>query len=139
MMHSRSPFTVSLEKPRNDSYRRWSIGTTWGSYLGSTYLSPTVSASYRPLQKLQLDLRYQVVDNLTYFDQVIFTANYDMGRDSGISGRIVKQGDNVNGFLAYRRSGNMGNEYYLILGDPNASSFRLSLIFKVTIPFEIRL
>lgn len=131
-------FTASVVKPRGDPYRFWSAGATYGSILGQTYLSPTLAASYRPIQKLQTDLRYQVVDNLTYTDQVILTANYDMGNDNGISGRIVKQGDNWNAFVAYRRSGNMGNEYYLILGDPNALSFHASLILKVTIPFDLR-
>jgi hypothetical protein len=33
-------------------------------------------------------------------------------------------------------SGNRGAEYFLILGDPNASTFQRALVFKVSVPLR---
>jgi hypothetical protein len=44
----------------------------------------------------------------------------------------------TNWYLSFRQSGNRGAEYYLILGDPNAVSFRTSLILKAVFPFSLK-
>jgi hypothetical protein len=49
----------------------------------------------------------------------------------------VGQGDEWNWFLSYKRSGNLGAEYFLILGDPNATSFHKTLVFKVSVPLTV--
>jgi len=131
-------YTVLVAKPMNDPYRRWSIGATWGRIQDADYLSPTFNVAFRPLRNLQLNMRYQVVDFMGRSDQAIMTANYDMGHDDGISARVSKQYDSWNAYIAYRRSGNQGAEYYLMLGDPNATSFRTRLTLKVTFPLEIK-
>jgi hypothetical protein len=68
---------------------------------------------------------------------VILGANDDLRRNRAISGRIVYQTGQTNAYLAFRRSGNRGTEYYLILGDPNATHFRASLLLKVVTPFDV--
>jgi hypothetical protein len=55
------------------------------------------------------------------------------------NGRVVYQSRQTNGYLAFRRSGNRGTEYYLILGDPNAPRFRSSFLLKVVTPFDLAL
>jgi hypothetical protein len=50
---------------------------------------------------------------------------------------VVEQSGEINAYLAFRRSGNLGTEYYLIIGDPNATTFRPSIILKVVIPLTI--
>ena len=70
---------------------------------------------------------------------MIFSANYDLGKDRYLSGRLVRSDNDTNFYIALRQSGNLGTEYFLILGDPNAQRFRSSLILKVTVPFEIPL
>ena len=101
------------------------------------YRSITASTAYRLTKKLQLTLRDQHVDYGGPADQTIFSANWDLGGDRAISGRLVRQNGNTNAYLAFQRSGNQGIEYFLILGDPNADKFRSSLILKVAIPLSI--
>lgn len=102
------------------------------------YKQTTLSFRYRPLDRLQLIGSYQTFkfggDSET---QTILSANYDLGSDRSISGRAVQQGDDWNAYLAYRRSGNAGMEYFVILGDPNAAKFRSSLIVKITYPLQM--
>jgi hypothetical protein len=132
-------YTLSVQKPQYDPVRNWYFGVTWGSMAGGDYLTPSFGWACRPLQALQLGFRYQLVDHFGSSDLAILTASYDLGGDNRISSRAVKRNEHWNAYVAYSRMGNRGTEYFLIFGDPNALSFRASLIFKVTVPFEIRL
>jgi hypothetical protein len=62
-----------------------------------------------------------------------------LSAESFISGRIVGQCGHTGSNLAFRRSGNRGAEYYVILGDPNAARFRGSFLLKVVTPFDVGL
>ncbi|MFY9233066.1 MAG: DUF5916 domain-containing protein [Fimbriimonadaceae bacterium] len=130
--------TVRLGFPRGNPYRNISLEYDWGRLAMEDYRSIGLGIAYRPIDKLQLTASYQAVDHFERSDQGILGWNYDMGRDSYFSGRMVKRDDDWNIYLSYRKSGNRGAEYYLILGDPNAQTFRTSLILKVVWPFEIR-
>ncbi len=122
--------------PSTNPYRNLSVGSDWGTQAVLPYHTARVKAAYRTLGKLDLSLTYQGVDYLGFTDQVILTANYDMGHDRALSGRIVKQGSTIDPYIAYRRSGNAGAEYFLILGNPNTTQFKTALVLKVTYPLE---
>jgi hypothetical protein len=132
-------YSLYFGKDPNDPNRNWSVGTTWGDQLGEYYFIESVGTAYRPIQHLQLGLTYQYKDLDGIFDQAILTATYDIGRHDTVSARLVEQDGNWNAFFAYNRTGNRGPEYYLIVGDPNAVSFHPSLIFKMVVPFELKL
>jgi hypothetical protein len=55
-----------------------------------------------------------------------------------LSTRFVRRQNDYNIYFSYRKSGGRGAEYYVILGDPNAQSFRTSLVLKAVFPIEIR-
>jgi hypothetical protein len=132
-------YTIDIEKPRNDIYHHWEATTSFGEIQGLDYSSYTIATSYRPIQNLQLHLSYQTVQYDDYNDQAILNANWDIGHDQSIAGRLVDRDGDIGAYVAWRQSGNRGNEYFVILGDPNSSSFEMSLILKATFPFEIRL
>ncbi len=129
--------TVSMSMPRGDTFRGWSLSHTRGDAQGFPYTSTTARVFYRPIKRLQLDLRYQEVEHAIDTDQTVFTMNWEMDRYQSLGGRVVGQGDDWNWFVSYKMSGNLGAEYFLILGDPNATSFQKTLIFKVSVPITI--
>jgi hypothetical protein len=131
---------IGVERPRGEPYRRWAFDYAVGRRAGQPYQSFSPSIAYRPVNELQLNLSYQRVTQLgDTFSQTILSASYDLGADRSISGRLVQRREGTNYYLALRRSGNRGAEYFLILGDPNAPTFRTSLILKVAVPLELRL
>jgi hypothetical protein len=97
-----------------------------------------VRGAWRPSQQLQLTGSVQIADFGTRSEQAIVGFNYDLGGDQSVSGRMVRRDNDWNAYIALRRSGNKGMEYFLIVGDPNASRFQSSLILKVTMPFTIK-
>jgi hypothetical protein len=132
-----SLYSLNVGFPRGNPYRNVSARIDTGRQAGIQYRSLTFNTAYRFNNKLQLSLRHQSVEYDGHSDQTILTANYDLGNDRSISGRVVRRDENTNAYMAFRRSGNAGMEYFLILGDPNAPKYRNSLILKVVVPLSI--
>lgn len=132
-----SLYSFQVGYPRGNPYNNVTVREDVGRQAGLSYRSVTAQIAYRMTKKLQFTLRNQHVDYGGSNDQTIFSANFDLGKDRSLGGRIVRQGSHTNAYLAYSRTGNRGIEYFLILGDPNAASYRNSLIFKVTVPFNL--
>ncbi len=131
-------FDWSLEFPRGDRYRHWMIGSRTGRIAGEDYTRHMAGIRYMPTTKLQLALNVVRLEHFENATQSILTGVWDLGRDQSINARVVRQDDDTSGYIAYRKSGNRGNEYFLIFGDPNSRTFRGNVILKVVMPFEIR-
>lgn len=129
----------SVERPRGDPYRRWQFDYTSGEVAGKDYRNLRAVLQYRPLAKWQVSLSAQEVKHFDKRRQTILTTNYDLGSDQSISGRLVERDGEYSGYLAWRRSGNRGAEYYVVIGDPNSKRFEGSIILKAVFPFELRL
>lgn len=132
-------YGVSLDMPRGNSYRYWSAGSQIGRVAGRRFLGSYLSAAYRPLPTWQVKLSVETVRHFENETQTILSTNYDLNKSDSFSGRAVRVGNDTNFYLAYRRAGNRGAEYFVILGDPNARTFRASLVLKATFPFELKL
>jgi hypothetical protein len=130
-------FIASIEKPRGDRYRHWQLDYREGRIAGADFKRSAASFQYRPVQALQLDLRLVRLEHFDKRTQQILTAVWDIGKDQSINARVRKEDDDTSGYIAYRRSGNRGNEYFLIFGDPNSRTFQSSVILKVTMPIQI--
>lgn len=131
-------YSVSLTRPRNSPARNARIAAQWGQIGGVYFESTGASLAYRPVQRMQVTASYQHVHHASRSDLGILGLNYDLGNDLYLSGRAVKRDDDWNAYLSFRRSGARGVEYFLILGDPNARTFKSSLILKMVMPFAIR-
>jgi len=132
-----SLFTLYTQWPASDPSRRWSLSHTWGDISGARYQNTSLSATYRPESRLRLSLSHQMVDHFSFRDQTVFGFNWEMDEFQTIAGRAIQSGDEWNWYASYRMSGNEGAEYYLIVGDPNATTFQKSLILKVVAPLSI--
>lgn len=103
------------------------------------YESASAAFLYRPIAKLQTSVRYQWLKHFETSEQTILSANWDMGNDMAISGRLVMRDGDTGGYLSFRRAGNRGAEYYFIVGNPNSLKFESSFILKAVFPFELRI
>jgi hypothetical protein len=131
-------FGVSFDYPRNNPYRMFGAGVDFGEIEGERYVSLEGGFLYRPVQRLQLSLRAQAVQHTEDEEQIVFGFNWLMNKYESIGGRVVYNEREWNWYASYRMGGNLGAEYFLILGDPNADSFQKTLVFKVTVPFTLK-
>ncbi|HXH59816.1 MAG TPA: DUF5916 domain-containing protein [Fimbriimonadaceae bacterium] len=130
-------YGLATEYPQDDPYRRFGIDVTTGRILDTPYRSLGASFRYRPVKRLQVTLRAQSVRHIDNEDQIVMGFNFEKGKYESIGGRVVYDQHDWNWYASYRMSGNLGAEYFLILGDPNAPSFQNTLIFKMTVPISI--
>jgi len=117
-------------------YRGFGLGATVGRFQGVPYKEANVSVNYRPTKRIQLNAKAQWVSYTPDQRQIILTANYDLGHYDALAGRLVQQDGEWNWYLSYRLSGKKGNEFFVILGDPNATQFKKSLILKAVLPVK---
>lgn len=132
--------TVGLQigYPRGDGARRFALGFGSGRLGGGSFAQIGASAFVRPNPRWVLSASFEHLRHFGERYQAILSSSYDLGDDRSISGRLVQRKGTTNAYLSFRRSGNRGVEYYVIVGDPNAPSFRSSLIVKVVAPLEVR-
>lgn len=135
--HDRYVF-LSVELPRGDAYRHWQVDAVFGNIAGQAYRNLSGSVSYRPLWNWQVNFSMQSVHHFDRSVQHILSTVYDIGKDMSISGRMVRDGNDINAYLAFRKSGGRGAEYFVILGDPNAKRFQSALVLKAVLPLEIK-
>jgi len=131
-------YSFGLRFPREDAFRNVRLSGTFGRLGGSRYQSLSTGVNFRPLKNLQVSASYQSVQSLEREDQSILSLSYQLNRYQALSGRTVYRNGKVNGYLSFRQSGGHGTEYFFIVGDPNAETFRSSLILKVVVPLEVR-
>lgn len=129
-------YSVDLERPKGNPYNQYRLRYTWGRIGGVDYLSFGPSFAWRPRPNLQILGSFQHVDRNGASSQTILAANYDLDESQAIAARMVVRDSDTGFYLAYRQSGNVGNEYYVILGDPNAPTFRARLTLKAVFPMS---
>lgn len=125
----------------NDPYRNVSLGVTDGEVSGHHYQSIGPSFNLRPTNRLQLSGNYQEVRHFEVSSQTIFSLNYDLNMSDSIGGRYIRQNDRTSWYMSFRRVGNRGAEYYLMVGEPLvdfSKKFEASVILKAVFPMDFK-
>lgn len=131
--------SFSVAYPQSDPYHYFSLSYGWGRAANTMFKDISLNAVYRVTRDLQFDISHQIYVFGGYDDQTIFSGSYDFHHNRSLSMRVVRHSGQINPYLAFRQSGNRGTEYYMIVGDPNASTFHPALVLKVVVPVEIKL
>lgn len=124
--------------PSGDPYRNVFVAYSDNYFAGAPFRSWSLGGRYKPLQRMQLDASLELVNFRGFDRQAIIGFRYDLDKAQSIGGRLVLRGDEWNGFATYRLGGRRGNEYFLIVGDPNSDKWRNRVAFKAVIPLTIR-
>ncbi|MER3461625.1 MAG: hypothetical protein C4342_00915, partial [Armatimonadota bacterium] len=69
--------------------------------------------------------------------QHVFNVSYELSEFQSVSGRAIFRDGEWNVYATYRFSGDFGPEYFVIIGDPNARTFRSRIALKVVLPFDL--
>ena len=128
--------SLSSSYPSSNAYRNLGVSYSYGRFGGLPYQQVGFYARYRPTRRSQVNLGTQLVDYDGFARQVILSGSLDIGRYEAIGGRLVNSGDDWNWYLSYRMTGKRGNEFFLILGDPNATEFKKTLVLKAVFPVK---
>lgn len=129
----------SLELRFNSSnrFKRYGVYHERGTRGGRQSRYTDFGGSYRLLKRLDLSVSTSVssVEGERTERLLVGTVGYELSPTRSISGRFVGRNGKSNAYMAYRNSGASGTELFVILGDPNADSFRSRLSVKLVWAF----
>ncbi|MDE0010949.1 MAG: DUF5916 domain-containing protein [Candidatus Poribacteria bacterium] len=125
-----SVFNIRLKARASDRFNNVSVGYNWGEQAdqrihrisGNLNLrTHGFTAGFSSSIQWHFERRYQQ----------ILTLAYDFSPALSLGSRLIWQVEGVNIYFALRRSGYAGTDFFIILGDPNASEFKQRLVAKV--------
>ena len=127
-------YTFGFRYPSLNKFQNYGLNVSWGKQDGGAYSEIGPMINWRFFNRLSIGASSEIVRLAGYRQQDIVTVAYDLSRDQGIGGRLVRLNGKANWYFSFRKSGYGGTEYFVILGDPNAEIFSHRLVFKVVKP-----
>ena len=127
---SDSVFSIGLRARASDRFNNAGITFNWGEQAGEMIQRISGNLNLRAYGfTAGLSSRIQWHFERRY--QQILTLTYDFSPALSLGSRLIWQVEGINIYFALRRSGYAGTDFFIILGDPNASEFKQRLIAKV--------
>ena len=127
---SDSVFSIGFRARASDRFNNVGITYNWGEQAGETIHRISGNLNLRAYG-FTVGLSSQIQWHFERRYQQILTLTYDFSPALSLGSRLIWQAEGVNIYFALRRSGYVGTDFFIILGDPNASEFKQRLIAKV--------
>lgn len=127
---SDSLINIRLNARSSDQYNNIGIGYSWGKRADRRIRRVSGNLNLR-VYSFTAGLSSSIQWHFVRHYQQILTLGYDFSPALSLGSRLIWQKDGSNIYFALRRSGYAGTDFFIILGDPNASKFRQRLVAKV--------
>lgn len=108
-------------------FASFNFGDQGGQY--SSFLS--FSGQFRIADGLDLGFSQSAFRLAGSREQTVVGLGWEIDEEQSLTGRFVRTDEDSNWYVAYRKAGGLGLEYFLIFGDPNAREFRNRAAIKV--------
>ena len=124
--------TISLGADFNvsDRYKSYGFDYNFGNRDGSDTQFVSIKGNYRLPGKIDVSLRHSFLNFEGHTEQTIFTLGWEIDERQSLTGRFVARNGENNFFVSYSSSGFTGLDWFLIIGDPNASEWRNRVSIK---------
>lgn len=123
-------FGIELTGEVSNRFRQWSIGYEFGRRDDRDIRFVRFGIARRLFGKLDLGLNGSILRFDENREQYILTASWEFDELRALSARLVRQENDVNWYLAYRSAGGVGQDLYVIIGDPNSHRFTERVALK---------
>jgi len=125
-----SLFSIRLNARSSDQFNNIGFSYNWGERADERIHRISGNLNLRAYG-FTVGLSSRIQWHFERLYQQILTFTYDFTPALSLGSRIIWQADFVNYYLALRRSGYAGMDFFIILGDPNASEFKQRIVAKV--------
>ena len=125
-----SVFNIRLKARASDRFNNVSIGYNWGEQADKRIHRISGNLNLRAYG-FTAGLSSSIQWHFERRYQHILTLAYDFSSALSLGSRLIWQVEGFNIYFALRRSGYAGTDFFIILGDPNASEFKQRLVAKV--------
>ena len=125
-----SVFSIRLRARTSDQFNNVSISYNWGEQADERLHRVSGNLNLR-VYGFTAGLSSSIQWHFERHYQQILTLAYDFSPALSLGSRLIWQAEGINIYFALRRSGYAGTDFFIILGDPNASEFKQRLVAKV--------
>lgn len=129
-----SVFNLRLRARTSDQFNNISVGYSWGEQADERIHRISGNLNLHAFG-FTAGLSSNIQWHFERRYQQILTLSYDFSPALSLGSRLIWQAEGVNIYFALRRSGYAGTDFFIILGDPNASEFKQRLVAKVVRAF----
>ncbi|GIV16207.1 MAG: hypothetical protein KatS3mg022_1642 [Armatimonadota bacterium] len=123
-------YQIHLQGNVSNRFRRWGVSYEFGQRSDRDIRFIGFGVTRRLFGKLDVGLNGSILRFDENHDQYILTIGWEFDELRALSARLVHQDGNVNWYLAYRSAGGVGQDLYIIIGDPNAERFTERIALK---------
>lgn len=123
-------YQIRLRGNVSNRFREWGIGYEFGQRSDRDIRFIGFGITRRLFGRLDVGLNGSILRFDENRNQYILTVSWEFDELRALSARLVSQDGNMNWYLAYRSAGGVGQDLYLIIGDPNAERFTERVAFK---------
>ncbi len=127
---SDSVFSIGFRARASDRFNNVGITYNWGEQAGERIHRISGNLNLRAYG-FTAGLSSNIQWHFERRYQQILTFGYDFSPALSLGSRLIWQVEGINTYFTLRRSGYAGTDFFIILGDPNASEFKQRLIAKV--------
>ena len=125
-----SVFSIGFRARASDRFNNVGITYNWGEQAGERIHRISGNLNLRAYG-FTAGFSSQIQWHFERRYQQILTLTYDFSPALSLGSRLIWQVEGINIYFALRRSGYAGTDFFIILGEPNASEFKQRLIAKV--------
>ena len=125
-----SVFRVGFGARASDRFNNVRFSYTWGEQAGEDIYRISGGLNLRAYG-FTAGLSSQIQWHFKRRYQQILTLTYDFSPALSLGSRLIWQVEGINIYFALRRSGYAGTDFFIILGNPNAITFKRRLVAKV--------
>lgn len=123
-------FGIDFGSRVSDRFNNASVGYEWGEQAGTKIRRISGNLNLRAYN-FTAGITSQIQWHFQKRYQQILTLAYDFSPALSLGSRLIWQVEGFNIYFALRRSGYAGTDFFIILGDPNASEFKRRFVTKV--------
>ncbi|MDE0635711.1 MAG: DUF5916 domain-containing protein [Candidatus Poribacteria bacterium] len=125
-----SVFSIRLSARNSDQFNNVNVSYNWGEQADKRIHRVSGNLNLRAYG-FTAGLSSSIQWHFERRYQQILTLGYDFSPALSLGSRLIWQVEGFNIYFALRRSGYAGTDFFIILGDPNASKFKQRLVAKV--------
>ena len=123
-------FQLSLAGDVSNRFRQWGLRYEFGKREDRDIRFFGFNVTRRLFGRLDVGLNGSVLRFDRNREQYIVTVGWEFDELRALSARLVRRDSNLNWYVAYRSAGGVGQDFYLIVGDPNARRFTERVALK---------
>ena len=127
---SDSVFSIGFRARASDRFNNVGITYNWGEQAGER-IHRIIGGLNLRAYGFTAGFSSQIQWHFERRYQQILTLTYDFSPALSLGSRLIWQVEGINIYFALRRSGYAGTDFFIILGDPNASEFKRRFVAKV--------